>query len=230
MSKLFQTRIFILSALILVFGCHQDDQETTIIAQFKKQIGYLNYSSVSFSTLQFKKDHVINEVVVCSSLPDSLKKSTKILFDANLIKFPDPIYNTCVKDFIAIDLCNNPQLTPNFTSNLHPICFTPTIPALLIKSENELNESMSLYSFTILSPVNFNTHHLVSFSAGIGTIDWEVDVQYSCDGLTNTCTLTHNIKEWGNEKVYSTGNFAYAIPKIPDGFDLQIVKTNTAMK
>ena len=88
---------------------------------------------------------------------------------------------------------------------------------------------MSIYSFTVLSPVNFSTHHLVSFSAGIGTPDWEIDVQYSCNEVTNTCTLTHNVKEWGYEKVYSIGDFAYAIPKIPDGYNLQIVKKNISM-
>ena len=44
--------------LIVVACCSQDDTETNRIGQFKEQIGYLNYSSGSFSTLQYKKDHV----------------------------------------------------------------------------------------------------------------------------------------------------------------------------
>jgi hypothetical protein len=181
------------------------------------------------STIQYKKDHTINEIVICSQIPDSLKKSTKILFDGDLIQFSDPLFKTCVKNLVAIDLCNNPQLRPGFTKTLYPLCFTPSIPELLLRSNTELNNATNLYSFTLLSPINFTTHDMVSFSAGIGTLDWEVDVQYSCDVNTSSCTLTHKIQEWGNEKIYSTGSFVYAIPKIPDGFNLKIVKENASM-
>lgn len=233
-----------LSALLLTsMSCGDENIEidqTVVEERFEGIEGYLTYQ-VGEAYLDYKTRTsddtapVSYNTTICEELPDSLKKSTKVLFDGDLINPAEGSSYSCIKNFVAIDLCINPHLSVGFDRSLYPICVNSlvddneNVSDKLITSSDELADELERLSKELKSPVDFNDHDIVVLRQGVQPEGWDIKVAFSCDESNKKCVFRHTIRDWSHTKVGGGLNFFYAIPKIPEGFSFEIVKEDVLM-
>lgn len=233
-----------LFALFLaVTSCGDDNLETeqpAVGERLERIEGYLTYQDgVGYLAYKTRTSEdtapVSNNTTICEDLPDSLRKSTKVLFDGELINRAEGNSVSCIKNFVATDLCKNPHLSIGFDRELHPICVkslgddNKNVSDKLISSAGELANELELLNKELGSPVDFSDHDVIFFRQGVQPEGWDIDVAFSCDELNKKCTFRHTIRDWSHTKVGGGLNFFYAIPKIPAGYSFKLDKREVQM-
>ena len=232
-------KVFLVILLKAICGCGHDTPEKDTLAHLQEVEGYLTYMSgwghIDYSIRNDDNAPVFQAVKTCADLPESLRKNTKILFSGILVEQDDANYSYCIDEFEAIDLCNNPELTPGFNEMLHPICIyaIDDVPFEVndfhLRNSTSLAETMDFYDLQLHSPVDFATQDVVFLRQGLQPSGWDVVVEYSCDEGSKQCLFKHTIREWNSSQVGGGLNFFYAIQKVPEEYTLVIEKENLPM-